>query len=100
MANECSLPKSMTLPSSAPVDLKNNNASVVASTPEGKTEQGEVLREEEVLLSPTDSGKELENPEELESEASWTTQMVSEPRLLHLPSVSVLAPSTLPQVVP
>nr|XP_034361931.1 E3 ubiquitin-protein ligase RNF213 [Arvicanthis niloticus] len=57
------------------VDLKNNNALVMASTPEGKTEQGEVLREEEVLLSSTDSSKELENPEESESSASWTTQM-------------------------
>lgn len=61
----------MTLPSSAPVDLKNNNALVVASTPEIKLEQGQALREEEVLLSSTDSRKELENPEASESDASW-----------------------------
>ncbi|XP_028640286.1 E3 ubiquitin-protein ligase RNF213, partial [Grammomys surdaster] len=66
---------SVILPSSAPGDLKNNNVLVVESTPEGKTEQGEVLREEEVLLSSTDFSKELENPEESESHDSWTTQM-------------------------
>ncbi|XP_029401804.1 E3 ubiquitin-protein ligase RNF213 isoform X4 [Mus pahari] len=57
------------------VDLKNTNALAVPSTLEGKTEQGAVLREEEVLPTSTDSGKELENPEESESDASWTTQM-------------------------
>lgn len=91
--------KSVILPSSAPADLKNNNALVLPSTPEGKTEQGAVLRGEEVLLSSIDSGKELENTEELESDASWTTQMVSEPSLLPLLSVSALAPAALPQVV-
>lgn len=85
--------------SSAPGDLKNDNTLVVSSTPEGKTEQGAVLREEEVLLSSTDPGKELEKPEESDSNASWTTQMVSEPRLLCLLSVSALVPSALPQVV-
>ena len=34
-----------------------------------------MLREEEVLLSSTDPGKELEKPEESDSNASWTTQM-------------------------
>lgn len=65
------------LPSAATVqgDLKNDNTLVVSSTPEGKTEQGAVLREEEVLLSSTDPGKELEKPEESDSNASWTTQM-------------------------
>ena len=62
--------------SSAPGDLKNDNTLVVSSTPEGKTEQGAVLREEEVLLSSTDPGTELEKPEE-----------------------SALVPSALPQVV-
>ncbi|XP_052050777.1 E3 ubiquitin-protein ligase RNF213 isoform X2 [Apodemus sylvaticus] len=58
-------------PAVAVQDLKNNNALVVASTPEGKLEQGQVLREEEVLLSSADSCKELENPEAAESDASW-----------------------------
>lgn len=62
-------------PAATVQDLKNNNALVVASTPEGKTEPGEVLREEVVLLSSTDSGKELQNPEESEADASWTTHM-------------------------
>ncbi|KAL1780092.1 E3 ubiquitin-protein ligase RNF213 isoform X1 [Sigmodon hispidus] len=57
--------------SGAPVqDSENSNAFLVASTSEGKTEHGEELKEEF-----PGSRKELENPEEPESDASWTIQM-------------------------
>lgn len=59
------------LPSLVPADSVNNDVFAAASSSEGKTEQGEELKEEE---SPG-SSKELENPEE--SDASWTIQMVS-----------------------
>lgn len=64
----------VTLPSSpAPVESENNNVdALVLASPERKTEQGKVLSEEK------GSSKELETPEELELDASWTTQMVSE----------------------
>ncbi|XP_029401802.1 E3 ubiquitin-protein ligase RNF213 isoform X2 [Mus pahari] len=68
-------------PAATVQDLKNTNALAVPSTLEGKTEQGAVLREEEVLPTSTDSGKELENPEESESDASWTTQMEVDPEV-------------------
>ncbi|KAL1763159.1 E3 ubiquitin-protein ligase RNF213 isoform X1, partial [Sigmodon hispidus] len=54
-------------------DSENSNAFLVASTSEGKTEHGEELKEEF-----PGSRKELENPEESESDASWTIQMEAE----------------------
>lgn len=60
------------LSAAAPVqDSENNNAFLVASTSEERAEPGEVLKEERV----PGSSKELDNPEESESDASWTTQM-------------------------
>jgi len=70
-----------------PGEVLREEVVLLSSTDSGKelqTEQGEVLREEVVLLSSTDSGKELQNPEESESDASWTTHVVSEPWLLQL----------------
>ncbi|XP_052615833.1 E3 ubiquitin-protein ligase RNF213 isoform X2 [Peromyscus californicus insignis] len=56
----------------APVqDSEDNNAFLVASTSEERAEPGEVLKEERV----PGSSKELDNPEESESDASWSIQM-------------------------
>lgn len=71
-----------------PADSENNNAFLVASSSEEKTDLGQVLTEEEV----PGSSKELETPEESESDASWTIQMVSEPHGLQPASSLFLHP--------
>ncbi|XP_035293735.1 E3 ubiquitin-protein ligase RNF213 isoform X3 [Cricetulus griseus] len=66
------------LPPATPVqDSENNNAFLVASSSEEKTDLGQVLTEEEV----PGSSKELETPEESESDASWTIQMEVDPEV-------------------
>ncbi|KAL6038048.1 hypothetical protein STEG23_019389 [Scotinomys teguina] len=67
------------LPPAAPVqaDSENNNTFVVASTSEEKAEPGNVLRKEGF----PGSSKDLDNPEESESDASWTVQMEVDPEV-------------------
>lgn len=81
------------LPPATPVqDSENNNALVVASSPEGKTEPGEMLKEEEEKEGPG-SSKEPETPEDSESDASWTVQMSKKEKKRRRQSQMATSPS-------